>query len=78
MRGAIGRPGVRVSTISTTIITNVTLGTAAYPSPLNITRTGAVAPAKYTAIYSNLAGNRLINHGAVDGGYGACAALTGE
>lgn len=60
-----------MSTISTTIITNVTLGTAAYPSPLNITRTGAVAPAKYTAIYSNLAGNRLINHGAVDGGYGA-------
>ena len=60
-----------MSTISTKIAANVTLGSASYPSPLTITSTGIVAPTENIAVYSDVAGNQLTNYGAIDGGYAA-------
>jgi len=63
------------SKISTTVTNTVTIGSQAYPSPLTITATGAIAPTAYSAngVYagSGLSGLRLINHGTITAGRGA-------
>jgi hypothetical protein len=58
--------------ITATLLNTVTLGSAAFPSPLTITATGVVAPAVAgaTGVLSSIAGNSLTNNGAVDGGAG--------
>ena len=59
--------------ITTTLLNTVTLGGAAFPSPLTITATGVVAPAVAgaTGVISSIAGNSLTNNGAIDGGAGS-------
>ena len=59
--------------ISTTFTGTVTMGSAAFPSPLTITTTGVVAPtvAGATAVLSDISGNSLTNAGAIDGGAGS-------
>ena len=59
--------------ISTAVNTAVTLGGAAYPSPLTITSTGVVAPAAAGAVgvVSKIATNSLTSNGAVDGATGS-------
>src|SRR5450755_3109251 len=62
------------STISTTVTTGVTVGGAAYPSPLTIAATGVVAPSASSAIGvyapAGQSGASLINQGSIFGGGG--------
>src|ERR1700733_14299639 len=57
------------STISSTVTSTVTLGSASYPSPLTVTATGDVAstyPAA-TGVFGPAGGGTLINDGTVMG-----------
>jgi hypothetical protein len=60
------------SGISTILTSTVTLGSTYNPSPLTITATGGVYPftGGATGVYSNISGNSLTNHGAIQGGTG--------
>jgi hypothetical protein len=60
------------STLSDTITVGITLGSAAYPSPLTITSTGAITPSAYgvTGVYAAIGAGYLLNQGSVTGGFG--------
>ena len=60
------------STISGTITSTVTLGSANYPSPLTITGTGDIAITSYggAGVYGPAGSGTLINDGAIAGGKG--------
>jgi hypothetical protein len=60
------------SGISTILQSTVTLGSQYNPSPLTITATGGVYPftGGATGVLSNISGNSLTNHGAIQGGAG--------
>jgi len=61
-----------MSYINTTVYYTVTVGSAAYPSPLTISPNGAVEPTTVgaTAVFSGVAGNSVTNYGTIDGGAG--------
>jgi len=61
-----------MSYINSTIYYTVTVGSAAYPSPLTISPNGAVEPTTVgaTALFSGVAGNSVMNYGSIDGGAG--------
>jgi len=60
------------STLSDTITFGITLGSAAYPSPLTITQTGAIAPSANaaTGLYATISAGYVLNRGSVTGGIG--------
>jgi collagen type I/II/III/V/XI/XXIV/XXVII alpha len=60
------------STLSDTITVGITLGSAAYPSPLTITPTGAIAPSAYAVagLYATISAGYVLNQGSVAGGVG--------
>ena len=60
------------SSISGTVTSTVDLGSAAYPSPLTVTGTGAILPAAAGAfgVYASQAGVSLSNAGRIEGGAG--------
>jgi hypothetical protein len=65
-----------MSSISGTVATPVTVGSAGYPSPLTITTSGVVLPTACgaTGVISSTAGTFLYNQGVIDGS-GAAATL---
>ncbi len=67
------------STISGTITSTVTIGSALYPSPLTISGTGVIAVAAYAGIGVDgpADSGTLINDGAVTGGAGSAASSGG-
>jgi hypothetical protein len=67
------------STISGTITTTVTLGSASYPSPLTVIGTGDITVSAYaaTGIYGPAGGGTLLNDGTVTGGAGSAGSLGG-
>jgi hypothetical protein len=60
------------STLSDTITVGITLGSAAYPSPLTITSTGAITPAAYgvAGVYAAISAGYVLNQGSVTGRIG--------
>jgi hypothetical protein len=66
--------------ISSTLTSTVTLGSAAHKSPLTISNAGGVAPTAAGAIgvVSNISGNILTNHGAINGGAGSSSGTGGK
>jgi hypothetical protein len=65
------------STISGTVTSTVTLGSASYPSPLTVAGTGVVAPSAYaaTGVYGPAGSGTLINDGSITGGVGTNSSL---
>ena len=57
------------SSISSIVTSTVDLGSAAYPSPLTVTSTGAILPS-LTGVYAAQAGVSLTNAGLIEGGAG--------
>jgi hypothetical protein len=67
------------SALSSVLTSTVTLGSAAHKSPLTISNAGGVSPtaAGAVGVVSNISGNTLTNHGAINGGAGASASTGG-